>query len=89
MIEALRHEQVNTESIIAKIEIGQEQRPNKLQIDLDKFYLNVLKQYKSSDIFSFMGQIGNIISIFSEKIAKNIKKSQLPRLTTMINLMIN
>jgi hypothetical protein len=42
MIEALRHEQVNTESIIAKIEIGQEQRPNKFQIDFDKSYLVVL-----------------------------------------------
>jgi hypothetical protein len=35
MIEALRLEQVHTESIIAKIEIGQEQCPNKLQIDLE------------------------------------------------------
>jgi hypothetical protein len=72
MIEALRLEQVHTESIIPKIDIGLE-RPNKLQIDLDKSYLNVLKQYKSSDMFSFMGLIGNIISIYNEKNSKKHK----------------
>ena len=63
MVDAWRLEQAHTESVIAKIEIGVEQPPIKLKVELDKSYANVLKNYKSNEMFSFMGQISNIIKI--------------------------
>jgi hypothetical protein len=77
MVDALRLEQAHTESVIAKIEIGVEQPPNKLQVELDKSYANVLKNYKSSEMFSFMGQISNIIKNFNEKLSKKHKQASV------------
>jgi hypothetical protein len=77
MVDALRLEQAHTESVIAKIEIGVEQPPNKLQVELDKSYANVLKNYKSSEMFSFMGQLSNIIKNFNEKLSQKHKEASV------------
>jgi hypothetical protein len=61
MIEALRFKQGNTEAILAKIDVGCENSKNKFNLDLDKAYQNVLKQYDPNKIFDFIKKISHII----------------------------
>jgi hypothetical protein len=48
IIEALRLKQRNTEQILAIGDFGAENSHNKLNQDLDKAYINVLKHYDSN-----------------------------------------
>ena len=74
MIEVLRLEQGNTEAVLAKIDVGAENAKNKLNLELDRAYVNVLKQYDSNLIFDFIKKISHIIQSFNEKLSKQTKK---------------
>ena len=74
MIEVLRLEQGNMEAVLAKIDVGAENAKNKLNLELDRAYVNVLKQYDSNLIFDFIKKISHIIKSFNEKLSKQTKK---------------
>ena len=68
-------EQAQTEKLILKIKIGEENPRNKLQVNLDNALKGVIETYDSSDIFSFLINVSLTIEKHSVLINKSKAKT--------------
>ena len=77
IIDHLRLEQANTELLLLKIKMGDENPKNKLQQDLYNALKNVLDKYDKSDKFSFLNSIVLTLQHHNKIINKSKGKKQI------------